>query len=190
MTPAVDHPAAAHDAVAPIGVIRAAIVASVIGRTEADRETRREAPTEPPQPQSPWPRQPPCQPPPCHLASAVPGRAAVAAATAMTAAAAMAILRSDIRIAAPPHQQPERSMTGDETRSVGTGSPAGGVLPMRGAAPVPRCRSARAGHPWGTHFEGSVRCFWRRNTSPTINRCDPPHSITVRPRCIIRPENG
>jgi len=46
MTPAVDHPAAAHDAVAPVGV-RAAVVPTVIGRTEADRETRGEAPAEP-----------------------------------------------------------------------------------------------------------------------------------------------
>ena len=38
MTPAVDHPAAAHDAIAPVGVIRAAIVPTVVGRTEPDRE--------------------------------------------------------------------------------------------------------------------------------------------------------
>jgi len=53
----------------------------------------------------------------------------------MTATAAMAILRSDVRIAAPPReQQSERSMAGDETRSIGTGGPADGVLPMPGAA--------------------------------------------------------
>ena len=69
------------------------------------------------------------------LASAVPGKAAVAAPTAMTATAAVAILRSDVRIAAPPReQQSERSMAGDETRSIGTGDPAGGVLPMPGGA--------------------------------------------------------
>ena len=45
--PGDDHPAAVHDAVAPIGVIRAAIVAAVIGRTKADREARRGAPAEP-----------------------------------------------------------------------------------------------------------------------------------------------
>ena len=174
MTPAVDHPAAAHDAVAPVGGIRAAIVPTVVGGTEADRKTRREAPAEP----APAPT--------------VSGRAAVAAPTAMTAEAAMAILRSDVRVAVPPHQQqPERSMAGDETRSIGTGDPAGGAdAGRRRAARVPHCRPAPMGHPRGCAFEASVRGFWQRNTAPGINRCDPPHSITVRPPCIIRPEYG
>jgi hypothetical protein len=47
MTPSVDHQAAAHDAVTSIGAIRATIVAAVIGRAEAEREARRETPTEP-----------------------------------------------------------------------------------------------------------------------------------------------
>ena len=175
MTPAVDHPAAAHDAVAPVGGIRAAIVPTVVGGTEADRKTRREAPAEP----APAPT--------------VSGRAAVAAPTAMTAEAAMAILRSDVRVAVPPHQQqPERSMAGDENSFHRNRRP-GPAVPMRGAggtARVPQRRPAPMGHPRGCAFEASVRGFWQRNTAPGINRCDPPHSITVRPPCIIRPEYG
>ena len=183
MTPAVNHPAAAHDAVAPVGVIRAAIVPTVVGRTEADRETRREAPAEPAPAQPPWPCQPPCQLPPCHLASAVPGRAAVAAPTAMTAAAAMAILRSDVRIAVPPHQQqPDRSMAGVK------------LVPSEPAPrPALSCRAGRCrggtgpavpsrpdGASMGVCISRPARAvFGGAGSGRDINRCDPPHSITV-----------
>ena len=160
MTLAIDHPAATHDAVALIGIIRAAIVAAVIGRTEADREARAEpAPTA-----MAMPATMPAATMPSGFGGSGQGR--YGNPNGGGAAATMAILRRDVCIigAAPRERQPERSMAGDETRFHRNRRPAvsgrcsrrGGAGPdgrgihrgcaFRGRRPLFGCRIQRSWH--------------------------------------------
>jgi hypothetical protein len=104
----------------------------------------------------------------------VPGRAA--------AAAAMGILRSDVRIAVPPHQQPDRSMAGVKlvpsepaprrALSCRAGRCRGGTGAAVPSRPDGRSMGVRISRPARAVFGGA-------GSGRDINRCDPPHSITV-----------
>jgi hypothetical protein len=146
MTAAIDHPAATHDTVAR--------------RRNTGRHNSRRRRAHRIRSRSPSRTRPQ---PPCHLASAVPGRAAVAAPTARTAAAIMTVVRGDVASLL----LHANNKLNDEWLRLKLVDRNSWPAVSRGCSvPQGRRGSRWMGAATGVPISGPASLFWRRNSGP------------------------